>query len=97
MIGFGREEDWEDAPAVAEGNYSLWRMMIDQRHQNRGYGREALRLALEFIRTLPCGKAECCWLSYAPENEAARHLYHEFEFMETGEMDGEECIAVLKL
>lgn len=39
-------------------------------------------------------KAECCWLSYEPENEIARRLYRSYEFVETGEMDGEELIAV---
>ena len=58
---------------------------------------EAVKLALDFIRTLPCGAAEYCWLSYEPENEAARNLYGSFGFAETGEKDGEEVIAVLKL
>lgn len=97
MVGFDADEDWEDAPSIARGNYNLWRLMIDQRFQGRGYGREALRLALEFIRTYPCGPADCCWLSYEPENEAARRLYHSFGFAETGEMDGGEVIAALKL
>ena len=52
---------------------------------------------LEFIENLPCGTAEYCWLSYEPENEAARKLYGSFGFAETGEMDGEELIAVLRL
>lgn len=97
MVGFDTDDDWEDAPSVAKGNYNLWRLMIDQNYQKQGYGKEALRLALEFIRTFPCGEAEFCWLSYEPENEAARRLYHSFGFTETGEMDGEELIAVLRL
>ena len=32
-----------------------------------------------------------------PENEVARRLYESFGFVETGEMDGDEVIAVLKL
>ena len=45
-----------------------------------------------------CGKQwYYCWLSYEPENEAASQLYHSFGFVETGEMDGEELIAILKL
>ena len=97
MIGYGADDDWEDAPQIAKANYNLWRLMIDKSYQNRGFGREAVRLALRFIRTLPCGPAEYCWLSYAPENEIARRLYRSFGFEETGEMDGEERIAVLKL
>ena len=97
MIGFDTEDDWDDAPDIAKGNYNLWRLMIDEAHQRRGYGREAVRLALKFINTLPCGEAEVCWLSYEPENEAARRLNASFGFVETGEMDGEEIIAVRKL
>ena len=71
--------------------------MIDRKYQNKGYGKEALGLALDFIKSLPCGKAEYCWLSYEPENDIARYLYRSFGFVETGEMDGEELIATLKL
>ena len=45
----------------------------------------------------PCGRAERCRLSYAPENAAARALCRRFGFRETGEMDGDEVIAVLPL
>lgn len=97
MIGFGTDDYWDDAPPVAADNYNLWRLMIDEQYQNKGYGREAVKLALEFIKSLPCGKAEYCWLSYEPENDIARNLYHSFGFVETGEMDCNEMIAVLKL
>lgn len=97
MIGFDTDDYWTDAPDIAKGNYNLWRLMIDRKYQNRGFGKEAVRLALEFIKTFPCGKAEYCWLSYEPENNTARQLYSSFGFQETGEKDGEELIAVLKL
>ena len=97
MVGFDKDDDWEDAPQIASGNYNLWRFMIDKRFQNKGYGKEALRLALDFVKSFPCGKAEYCWLSYEPENHVARHLYHSFGFVETGDTDGEEVIAALKL
>ena len=97
MIGFDADDCWEDAPSIARGNYNLWRLMIDKNYQKKGYGKEAVRLALEFIKTFPCGKADFCWLSYEPENEVAKRLYHSFGFAETGEMDGDEIIAVLKL
>ncbi len=56
-----------------------------------------MELALDFIKSFPCGKAEYCWLSYEPENEVARKLYRSFGFVETGERDGEEIVAVLRL
>jgi len=58
---------------------------------------QALQLALEFVRSRPCGDAECCWLSYEQENAAAKKLYHSFGFRETGESDGSEVIAAVKL
>jgi diamine N-acetyltransferase len=102
MIGFNEAamyENWDDveAPQSLVNNYSIWRLMIDKRYQKRGYGREAIKLALNFIRTWPCGKAEYCSLSYEPENEVARELYRSLGFMENGEMDGEEIVAILKL
>jgi len=97
MIGFGADDDWEDAPAVAKDNYNLWRFMIDERYQGKGYGKAAMKLILDYIGSEPCGPAEYCWLSYEPENEKAKALYASFGFRETGEFDGDEAIAVLKL
>lgn len=101
MVGFNEAVMYEPfdvkPPKILENNYSVWRLMIDKKYQGRGYGREALRLALDFIRTWPCGKAEYCALSYEPENEAAAKLYHSMGFAENGEMDGDEIVAVLKL
>jgi diamine N-acetyltransferase len=97
MIGFDIDDYWNDAPPIAKGNYNLWRLMIDKAYQRRGFGKEAVQLALNFIKSFPCGKAEYCWLSYEPENEVARQLYRSFGFTETGELDGEELIAVLRL
>ena len=97
MIGFDIDDYWDDAPSIAKGNYNLWRLMIDKAYQRKGYGKEAVQLALDFIKSFPCGKAEYCWLSYEPENEAARQLYRSFGFSETGDTDGEELIAVLRL
>ena len=97
MIGFDVDDYWIDAPAIAKGNYNLWRLMIDKAYQNSGFGKEAVQLALDFIKSFPCGEAEYCWLSYEPENTVACQLYLSYGFKETGEMDGGELIAKLKL
>ena len=97
MIGFDADDDWDDAPAIATGNYNLWRLMIDVSCQKQGYGKTAVGLALDFIKSFPCGKADFCWVSYDPNNEVARQLYRSFGFVETDEMDGEEQIAKLAL
>lgn len=107
MIGYScsDDEDWEDEdPAfveMAKKSYCLWRFMIDKRYQRKGYGRKAMQLALDYIRTFPKGKAEYCWLSYEPENEVAKKLYESFGFIEQPqwykEKEGEEIPAILKL
>lgn len=97
MIGFDVDDYWEDYPEIAVGSYNIWRLMIDRRYQGRGYGKAAMKLALEFIRTYPCGKAEKCWLSYEADNHAAEKLYRSFGFVPNGEKDGDEIIAVLEL
>lgn len=97
MVGFDKDDYWEDAPDIAVGNYNLWRLMIDKEYQNKGYGKQVVALVLDFIKTYPCGKAEYCWLSYEPGNGIAKKLYESFGFEETGDMDGEEVIAVRRL
>ena len=72
MIGYDKDDYWKDAPAIADGNYNLWRLMIDKKYQNRGYGKQAVELALGFIRTFPCGKADFCWLSYEPKKRGCQ-------------------------
>lgn len=86
-----------DEPSIAETNYCIMRMMIDKQHQNRGYGREAMKKVLEFIRTFPAGSAHYCWIPYKPDNVAAKKLYESFDFRDNGECFNNESITVLRL
>ena len=96
MLGYDDLPD-EENPSVSAGNYTVWRLMIDEKQQGKGYGKAALGLALDYIRSFPCGPAKLCWLSYEQENTAAAALYHAFGFSENGEYDGDEIVAVLSL
>lgn len=96
MFGYGSIDD-PDEPEIAHENYCLWRFMIDQKYQGRGLGKKALQTCLDYLRTKPLGPAEYCWLSYEPENAAARSLYQTFGFSENGQMCGEEIVAICKL
>lgn len=98
FVMFGYDTiDADDEPAIAPGNYCIWRFMIDQKYQGNGFGKAALAKAIEYLRTEPCGPAQYCWLSYEPENIGARALYTSMGFSENGETDGEEIVSVLKL
>ena len=56
-----------------------------------------MNLALDFIRTMSCGEAEYCVLSYEPENEVAKRLYAPLGLEETDTIDHDEMVVVLKL
>ncbi|AMS40648.1 GNAT family N-acetyltransferase [Aminobacter sp. NyZ550] len=73
-----------------DGNYWIYRLMIDQRYQRLGYGRKALLEMLKLMATLPgCGHVT---LSVVPENEMAMALYREVGFRATGEIIGGEVV-----
>ena len=50
MIGYG-DLPGEENPAISAGNYCLWRLMIDERWQGRGYGKQAIEKVVENVRT----------------------------------------------
>jgi diamine N-acetyltransferase len=73
----------------------IFRLMIAETHQRRGYGREAMRLLIERMRAIPgCRQI---YISYEPENNGARALYTSLGFRITGEYEGEEEVARLDL
>lgn len=96
MFGYDSLGDTDDPP-VAAGSYCLWRFMIDRGHQGRGLGKKAMEVCMEYLGTRPMGPGDKVWLSYEPENAAARELYHRFGFVENGEMCGDEIVAVRNL
>jgi diamine N-acetyltransferase len=57
----------------ADGEYWLYRFMIDRNQQRKGYGRQALAALIAHLRTLP----DCSGVSvgYQPDNLAAEQLY----------------------
>lgn len=77
--------------------YDIWHMMIDASKQGRGYGSEALRLVLEYIKTKPFGDSNRVTLTCNKDNLVALELYHKAGFVETGEEDDEEIELSQKL
>jgi diamine N-acetyltransferase len=73
----------------------ILRLMVDERYQGRGYGRQAMKVMTEMFLANENVRAVC--ISYAPENDPARKLYLSFGFVETGEMLESEVLAVLQL
>jgi len=75
--------------------YVLWRFMIDARHQRQGYGRAAIRLVLDHVRSLP-GATELTtsWVS-APGGPAP--FYERLGFRPTGEVEEGEVVGRIEL
>ena len=101
--GYERE-DWLNSEEYKryEGKpyYYIWRFMVDKKYQQRGYGREAFKQTLDFIKTFPAGKADYVLLSYEPNNEVGKKLYGSFGFVEMFKEylhDDDEVTAMLKL
>ncbi|WP_340027078.1 GNAT family protein [Paenibacillus sp. FSL H7-0940] len=67
-------------------SYGIFKMMIDQRDQGKGYGKEMVVKAIEYARTFPRGKAKVVELTYKPENVVAKKIYDSLGFIQTGEI-----------
>ena len=96
MLGYENIEDGK-IKGVSGFAYNLWRFMIDEKYQGKGYGKRAMELALDYIKTFPEGPAEYAFLSYEPENTSAAQLYKSFGFTETGDIDENELVAIRKI
>jgi diamine N-acetyltransferase len=71
-----------------EWPYYLWRLIIDARHQRRGYGTAALDLVVAYVRTRP--GAEAFYTSAVPGDGSPMTFYEHYGYAPTGGMlDGE--------
>ena len=73
----------------------IQRLMVDESHQGKGYGRFGMQRMLEIFRA--DDRIQEVGISYEPENEAARKLYASLGFEETGEIVFGEVVAILRL
>ena len=72
-------------------NYWIFHFFIDRHSQGRGYGKEALRLFLQFIQDYH-PQCQALQLTVHPENEHARRLYIGVGFQPTGATLGDEPV-----
>ena len=71
--------------------------MIDKDYQNKGYGKDAVKLALDYILTFPDGEEGIITTSYVEGNEVAKHIYESFGFEPNGDNYEDEITLVLKV
>lgn len=79
----------------AKPPYYLWRLMIDARHQGKGFGARAMALLVEHVRARP-GATELV-TSWVPGPGSPEAFYRRLGFEPTGEVDEGEIVARLAL
>jgi diamine N-acetyltransferase len=81
-----------DPPRII-GPWFLWKLLIDERHQGRGYGRDAVKLVAEIARDH--GASELL-TSYVVGERSPEPFYRQLGFVPTGEQDenGEIVLAL---
>jgi diamine N-acetyltransferase len=84
---------WDVTPSPGIlGPWFLWRLLIDQRHQRKGFGREALA---QIINTVRAAGATELLTSYQPGDGEPWPFYERFGFEPTGEIDDGEIVLRL--
>ena len=73
----------------------ITRLMVDEKFQGKGYGREIMKQAMDVFRAKE--QIKNVGISYEPHNEVARKLYASLGFIEPGEIMDGETLAVLNL
>jgi len=81
-----------DPPRII-GPWFLWKLLIDERHQGRGYGRDAVKLVADLARDQ--GASELL-TSYVGGERSPEPFYRQLGFVPTGEQDekGEKVLAL---
>ena len=106
---FDRETAWfrgvyaDDAPVgfvmlsddPTKEEYFLWRFMIDARYQGHGFGRRAIELLIEYVKTRPGAKT--LLVSCVPGDGSPCPFYERLGFVYTGEVDEDELVLRLDL
>ena len=62
--------------------YTLWKFLIDKRYQNKGFGRKALVLGIEFLKEK--FDVDEIYTGVVPGNIIAKNLYRSVGFADTG-------------
>ncbi|MDM5177091.1 GNAT family N-acetyltransferase [Massilia sp. DJPM01] len=77
------------------GAYAIYRFMVDSGEQGKGYGRRAIGLVLDEIRSRP--DATVIQICYWPANPTAKNFYASLGFVETGLDEEGEMYAEIRL
>lgn len=95
MISDGVPEARLAADPNLVGPYYLWRLLIDEGQQRRGYGTATLDAIIAYLRTRP--GAEVLWVSSVPGDGSPQPFYERYGFRLTGRIVDDEIVLRLDL
>lgn len=73
-----------------EDAYMIDAIMIDSKHQGKGYGKEAIYQVLKYIDSKPLGEADSIKLSCYDDNFIAINIYEKVGFNKTDKLLNKE-------
>lgn len=84
---------WDVTPQPPEiiGPWYLWKLLIDHRHQGKGYGQEAVRLVVDLIGAEGANEL---LTSYVPGEGGPAGFFARLGFVPTGELNADGEVIV---
>lgn len=76
-----------------DGEYWIYRLMVDEKYQGKGFGKAAVVEVLKRLKELGAGRV---YVGYKPQNVVAASLFASLGFERTGQMLQGEFIAKLE-
>ena len=95
MISDGIPEDRLATDDHLVGAYYLWRLLIDEERQRRGYGTATLDALVAYVRTRP--GADVLWVSSVPGVGSPQPFYERYGFVATERVVDGEIVLRLDL
>jgi diamine N-acetyltransferase len=98
LVGFVMISDGIPAERLAAdddlvGPYYLWRLLIDERYQGRGYGAATIDAVVAYLRTRP--GADVLWTSCQAGPGSPQPFYLRYGFVLTGDIKwGEDLLRL---
>ncbi len=91
-VGFVMIADEVDDPGYIA--HFLWKLLIDERYQRRGFGTATLDLIVEFFRNRGVG---AMWTSAGQGEGSPVAFYERYGFERTGDLHGTEVLLRLEI
>jgi diamine N-acetyltransferase len=95
MISDGIPEERLAADDDLVGPYYLWRLLIDEQFQGRGYGKATIDAVVAYLRTRP--GADLLWTSCRAGPGSPQPFYLRYGFVLTGDVRWGEDLLRLKI